>query len=118
MRADDYIVKPFESLELLARVQAVLRRSGKTVLIRGFDDIELYVDKHKVLKAGDEIELTPREYELLLLLLENKGIALSRNKILERIWEYEYEGNTRTVDIHIQRLRKKLKTIRFKPFIN
>jgi DNA-binding response OmpR family regulator len=108
--ADDYIVKPFETIELLARVQAVLRRSGKSISIKRFQDIEVYEDEHRVLKGGREIELTPREFSLLLFLLENKGMALSRQKILECIWEYEYAGNTRTVDIHIQRLRKKLDT--------
>jgi len=108
--ADDYVVKPFETIELLARVQAVLRRAGKENNVRKFQDIEVFEKQHRVIKAGKEIELTPREFDLLLFLLENKGVALSREKILERIWDYEYEGNTRTVDIHIQRLRKKLDT--------
>lgn len=117
--ADDYITKPFESIELLARVKALLRRSEakskpsleKTLV---FHEITLLLDQHKVLKDGQEIELTFKEFELLRLLVENKNIALSRERLLELVWDYEYEGNTRTVDIHIQRLRNKLDTDRIK----
>ncbi|MEA1961310.1 MAG: response regulator transcription factor [Bacillota bacterium] len=108
--ADDYLVKPFETVELLARVRAILRRAGKQNKVHTFENTEVYPQEHRVLKNGQEVELTPREFDLLLFLLENKGIALSRETILARIWEYAYEGNTRTVDIHIQRLRKKLNT--------
>lgn len=117
--ADDYITKPFESMELLARVKALLRRSEvkhkppeEKVLV--FHEITLLLDQHKVLKDGQEIELTFKEFELLRLLVENKNIALSRERLLELVWDYEYEGNTRTVDIHIQRLRNKLETDRIK----
>lgn len=112
--ADDYITKPFEGMELIARINALFRRSEKQDNIKKFDNIEIHEDRRKVFKAGKEIELTPKEYELLKLLIDNKGIALSREKILEIIWNYEYEGNTRTVDMHIQRLRHKLDTDRIK----
>jgi two-component system, OmpR family, alkaline phosphatase synthesis response regulator PhoP len=110
--ADDYITKPFEGMELIARVKALLRRSVKEETVKGFEDIELYLQQRKVFKAGTELELTPKEFELLNILLDNKGIALSREKLLELVWDYDYEGNTRTVDMHIQRLRMKLKTDR------
>lgn len=107
--ADDYIVKPFESIELLARVEAVLRRYGKrsNSLIK-FKDLEIYLEERIVKKNGEIVELTLKEFELIKLLVENKGIALSREKILERVWGFDYFGETRTVDMHIQKLRKKL----------
>ncbi|WP_138204587.1 response regulator transcription factor [Haloimpatiens lingqiaonensis] len=112
--ADDYITKPFEGMELIARINALFRRSDKEDSIKKFDNIEIHEDKRRVFKDGEEVELTPKEFELLKLLVDNKGIALSREKILELIWKYEYEGNTRTVDMHIQRLRHKLDTDRIK----
>jgi two-component system, OmpR family, alkaline phosphatase synthesis response regulator PhoP len=110
--ADDYMTKPFEGMELIARVKALLRRAVKEETVKGFEDIELYLQQRKVFKAGTELELTPKEFELLNILVDNKGIALSREKLLELVWDYDYEGNTRTVDMHIQRLRMKLKTDR------
>jgi len=110
MGADDYMVKPFEGTELIARVKAVLRRVGKADNIKTFDDIQVYVERRKVYKAGNEIELTFKEFDLLVMLLENRGIALSREKLLELVWGYDYAGDTRTVDIHIQKLRSKLMT--------
>lgn len=114
MGADDYVTKPFEAVELLARIKAVLRRSGKEEPKVTFDDIEIFLDQHKVFKAGKEIDLTFKEFDLLRLLVENKGMAMSREKLLQLVWDYEYEGNTRTVDMHIQRLRNKLKTDKIK----
>lgn len=108
MGADDYIVKPFESIELLARVEAVLRRYGKKKDILTFEDLEVHLEKMIVKKEGHIIDLTLKEFELLNLLIQNKGIALSREKILEKVWGYDYIGETRTVDMHIQKLRKKL----------
>jgi DNA-binding response OmpR family regulator len=108
--ADDYMIKPFEGMELIARVKALLRRAAKEEKVKGFEDIELCLEQRKVFKAGTELELTPKEFELLNILVDNKGIALSREKLLELVWDYDYEGNTRTVDMHIQRLRMKLKT--------
>ena len=108
--ADDYLTKPFEGMELIARVKALLRRSTKEDKNKGFEDIELCLQQRKVFKSGAEVELTPKEFELLNILVDNKGIALSREKLLELVWDYNYEGNTRTVDMHIQRLRTKLNT--------
>lgn len=108
MGADDYIVKPFESIELLARVEAVLRRYGKKKDILSFKDLEIYLEQMIVKKQGNIIDLTLKEFELINLFIRNKGIALSREKILETVWGYDYLGETRTVDMHIQKLRKKL----------
>lgn len=108
MGADDYIVKPFESVELLARIEAVLRRYGKKKDILSFKDLEVYLEQMIVKKQGNTIDLTLKEFELLNLFIRNKGIALSREKLLEKVWGYDYLGETRTVDMHIQKLRKKL----------
>ncbi|WP_053954944.1 response regulator transcription factor [Inediibacterium massiliense] len=107
MGADDYIVKPFQSIELLARVEAVLRRCTKKEELT-FKNINIYLKERVVKKDEADIDLTLKEYELLILLVENRGIALSREKILEKVWGYDYIGETRTVDMHIQKLRKKL----------
>lgn len=114
MGADDYVTKPFEAMELLARIKAVLRRSIKDEDKIMFDNIAIYPDQHKVVKEGVEINLTFKEFELLLLLVENKGMVMSRDKLLQLVWDYEFEGNTRTVDMHIQRLRTKLETDKIK----
>lgn len=106
--ADDYIVKPFESVELLARVEAVLRRYGKKDKIIRFKDLDIHLEERIVTKNGEKVELALKEFELIKLLVENKGIALSREKILEKVWGFDYFGETRTVDMHIQKLRKKL----------
>lgn len=108
MGADDYIVKPFESVELLARVEAVLRRYGKKEDILVFKNLEVLLNERVIKKDGNNIDLTLKEFELLKLLIQNKHIALSREKILEKVWGYDYIGETRTVDMHIQKLRKKL----------
>lgn len=106
--ADDYLVKPFESIELLARIESVLRRKKPSIDVIKFGHITVNVDERTV-KCRDEIaHLTVKEFELLLLLLKNKNIALTRDQILEQVWGYDFEGGTRTVDMHIQRLRDKL----------
>ncbi|MGG0815488.1 response regulator transcription factor [Paenibacillus alvei] len=106
--ADDYIVKPFEAIELLARIEAVLRRYGKEERLMAFQTIQVDLDKREVLKQGIPVELTPKEYDLLVVLLKNKNIALSREQFIEKVWGYDYYGETRTVDMHIKSLRKKL----------
>lgn len=115
MGADDYITKPFEAIELLARIKSVLRRAGKEKNKITIDDgLEIYLDQRKVLKNGQEVELTCKEFDLLRILVENKGCALSRERLLEVVWGYDFEGHTRTVDMHIQRLRSKLGTDKIK----
>jgi len=111
--ADDYITKPFSVKELLARSNSVLRRynvnndnSEKTILSIG--NLKVDLQKHEVIKGNEKIDLTLKEFELLRLLLENKGKVLSRNYLLDKIWGYEYYGETRTVDVHIRYLRKKI----------
>lgn len=106
--ADDYIVKPFETIELLARIDAVLRRTHRSLNTFSLDGTFINLESRVVTVNGSEIELTLREYELLEILIKNKNIALSREKLLKRAWEYDYFGETRTVDVHIQKLRKKL----------
>lgn len=105
---DDYIVKPFESMELLARIEVVLRRTGKFSDIFEYRNIKVDFAKREVFKNNEKIEMTAQEFELLKVLIQNKNLALSREKLLESAWGYDYYGDTRTVDMHIQRLRKKL----------
>ncbi|MEO3945996.1 response regulator transcription factor [Gorillibacterium sp. CAU 1737] len=106
--ADDYIVKPFETLELLARVEAVLRRTRKHTRSFVLDEAEIDMEGRKALYRNAPVELAPKEFELLEVLILNRNLALSRDKLLELAWGYEYEGDMRTVDVHIQKLRKKL----------
>ncbi len=106
--ADDYIVKPFEILELVERVKAVLRRTKGEVSFFEFDGIRIEFDTRRVFKGGEEVILKPKEFELLSALITNRNLALSREKLIELVWDYDYEGDTRTVDVHIQKLRQKL----------
>ena len=106
--ADDYIVKPFEILELLARVENVLRRTRRNTTWFAFRDLQIDLKARRVLRGGQEIPLTPQEFALLEALVINRNLALSREKLLEIAWGYDYQGETRTVDVHIQRLRRKL----------
>lgn len=106
--ADDYIIKPFETVELLARIDAVLRRTKRAANIFSLDDTIVNLDSRVITVEGSQVELTPREFELLEILIKNKNIALSREKLLQLAWEYDYYGETRTVDVHIQKLRQKL----------
>lgn len=108
--ADDYITKPFEGMELIARIKAVLRRTSNISETLTFDDITLIPSQRKVYKGDKEVDLTLKEFDLLKVLVENKGVAFTREKLLELVWDTDFEGNTRTVDMHIQRLRSKLHT--------
>lgn len=105
--AEDYIVKPFEISELLARINVVLRRYHKNEQILAFHNLIIDLDKHCVTQENELIDLTPKEFELLVYFVRNKDIVLHRDAIYEAVWETEYDGNTRTLELHIQRLRKK-----------
>lgn len=106
--ADDYIVKPFETLELLARVNAVLRRTQKSETSFKLGDFTVDFPGRKIYIGGEEVELTPQEFGLLETFITNRNIAMSREKLLELAWGYDYFGDTRTVDVHVQKLRRKL----------
>lgn len=108
MGADDYITKPFEMLELLARVEAVLRRTATTRNSFETGGVRIDFDARQIFHNGQIVECTPKEYDLLETLVINRNIALSRERLLELVWGYDFEGDTRTVDVHIQKLRKKL----------
>ena len=107
--ADDYLVKPFEIVELLARVETILRRSGKLQQEITLGEVRIDTRSRTVLKNGNVVALTMKEYELLLLFVRNPNIALFRETLYERVWESDYMGDSRTVDLHVQRLRKKLR---------
>ena len=108
--ADDYVTKPFGMMELISRIKAVLRRSGKqqdkTKLSVG--GISLDTKKHEVKVDGEQVVLTLKEFELLEKLMRNQGIVLTRDQLLTEIWGYDFDGETRTVDVHIRTLRQKL----------
>ena len=108
--ADDYITKPFGMMELVSRVKAVLRRSNrnekKDEIVIG--QLKIYPNKHKVKSCGNEVTLTNKEFKLLCLLVESKGNVLNRDQLLTNIWGYDFDGETRTVDVHIRSLRQKL----------
>ena len=106
--ADDYIVKPFETIELIARIETALRRYKKNSGTIQFKNIEVSLDQRIVTKDGELIYLTAKEFDLFELFLKNKNIALTREQILEKVWGFDYLGLTRTVDIHVQRIRDKL----------
>lgn len=106
--ADDYLAKPFEIIELLARVETVLRRYHKTEEVLEAGDLTIDVVSRVVKKNGSPVSLTKKEFDLLVMFVQNRNIALFREKIYERVWESEYMGDSRTVDLHVQRLRKKV----------
>ena len=106
--AEDYIVKPFEILELLVRMEKVLKRTGRSREKIQIQDVVIDLKEHSVTKAGEKVALKPMEYELLVTLAGSKNVAFSREELLNRIWGMDYVGETRTVDVHIGQLRKKL----------
>lgn len=108
--ADDYLPKPFGMMELVSRVKALLRRAGKpsTAEVYTADVLRVDVKRHTVHVSNVEAALTYKEFELLCYLLENRGVVLTRDQILSKIWDYNYSGETRTVDVHIRTLRQKL----------
>ena len=108
MGAEDYMVKPFDIQELLARVEGVLRRHGKLQTVLTVGDLTINTLSMQVTRGGEEISLTRKEYELLLLFARNVGVVLSKTTIYERVWGGEYPDNTRTVELHVQRMKKKL----------
>ena len=106
--AEDYVVKPFEILELIARVNVVLKRYGSNEAIVRICDVEVDMKQHVVKKSGVIVNLTPQEFRLLEVLIQNKNLALSREQLLNLAWDYDYEGESKTVDVHIRKLRQKL----------
>lgn len=108
--ADDYVTKPFGMMELVSRIKAVLRRSGQTAdkADLEIDGVKMNVKKHEVTVDGQTVTLTLKEYELLERLMRNRNIVLTRDQLLEDIWGYDFDGETRTVDVHVRTLRHKL----------
>jgi len=108
--ADDYIGKPFSPKELVARMKAVLRRAEPSASGELLELGDVTVDQagHEVRVAGQPVELRPKEFDLLAYLIQNRGAVISRDTLLERVWGYEYAGGTRTVDVHVAQLRRKL----------
>lgn len=106
--AEDYIVKPFETVELLARIEVVLRRTRAAHRQLRYLDVEADLEKHLVKKAGVPVALTPKEFDVLVFFLQNPDIAITRERLLSAVWGFEFEGESRTVDIHVQQVRRKL----------
>lgn len=114
--ADDYITKPFDIREVIARIKVCLRRmdslreESSENIIKLLNDIEIHEKSREVFKGKHIVKLKPKEYDLLLAFAKNRKIVMSRDKLLQKVWEYDFEGDSRTVDVHVQRLRKKLES--------
>ena len=106
--ADDYITKPLESADLIARIEAVLRRTERSFGVLEFGDIAMDIDRHVVRKGGREVDITPKEFDLLQYFLENRNKVVKREELSAHVWGQEYLESSRTVEIHVQRLRKKM----------
>lgn len=106
--AEDYIVKPFEALELLARIELVLKRHRKASEVLSYGDIVLDEEKHTVLRNGLPVALSPKEFDVLAFFIRHQDIVISRERLLTAVWEDLFEGETRTVDTHVQQVRRKL----------
>ncbi len=107
--ADDYIIKPFEMPELLARVKVILRRTKRDEMFFPIDDKLIDFDQRKVFKGGTEVELTPKEFDILDALVTNRNITLTREQLISLVWSFDYEGDTnRIIDVYIRQLKKKL----------
>uniref|UniRef100_UPI004055BFBE response regulator transcription factor n=1 Tax=Acetatifactor sp. TaxID=1872090 RepID=UPI004055BFBE len=106
--AEDYLVKPFDVVELVARVEVVLRRFNKTQKLLSAGDVTVDMEARKVTKAGKPVVLTNKEYGLLVLFIQNKNVALFKETLYEKVWEDEYISDSRTLELHVQRLRKKM----------
>lgn len=107
--AEDYIVKPFEAVELLARIEVVLRRNNKSDNIVKYYNIKVDIDKHQTLMDEEEVNLTPKEFDVLVFLLKHQDMAITKERLLAEIWGFDFVGESRTVDIHVQQLRRKMK---------
>lgn len=106
--AEDYIVKPFEAVELLARIEVVLRRAGKSEMRLTYGDIVVDIERHTVTKGGQPIVLTPKEFDVLVFFMRNHDVAITREQLLSNIWGFDYAGESRSVDVHVQQVRRKL----------
>jgi two-component system OmpR family response regulator len=122
--ADDYMTKPFSMRELIARIRAMLRRAGITTSqtdsvdkIITIGTLEIDTERHRITVSGNELELSPKEYDLLVFLAVNKGFVFTREQLLEKVWGYDFTGDTRTVDVHIRWLRQKIEVDPSKPEI-
>ena len=109
--AEDYIVKPFEAMELLARIEVILRRVKRTENKYSYGNISVNVEEHTCKCNGEEVYLTPKEFEVLELLMKNQGKVYSRENLLKLVWGNDYPGDVRTVDVHIRRLREKIENV-------
>lgn len=107
--AEDYILKPFDSMELLARMEVVLRRYHSEEDNIVFNNIEIDVSRHMVLLEGENVSLTPKEFEVLLFFIKHKDIVVRKERLMAEVWGYDFSGETRTVETHVQQLRRKLK---------
>ncbi len=106
--AEDYLVKPFDALELVARVEVVLRRFHKTETILSAGDVTVDTEARKVMRKGVPVVLTNKEYGLLVLFIQNKNVALFKERLYEKVWQDEYIADSRTLELHVQRLRRKM----------